>query len=181
MKNPWKKLSSKVVHKNPWYAVRKDKVIRPDGKKGEYNVVEFPPSVFIVAINEKKEVLLVQLFRYTTSRVSIEIPAGNTEGQRPLFAAKRELLEETGYKAKQWKQVGKFQAANGILNTESYVYLAQDLTSTEENSKLEEGITKVFTLPFEEVLNMVQQGKFTDGQSMIALFYAALELGYAKK
>jgi len=96
MKNNWKKLSSRTVFKNPYYQIRRDYVIKPNGTKGFYDVIIRHPSVFIVAVNKKREACLIELYRYTNQINSLEIPAGNSEGQPPLVAAKKELLEETG-------------------------------------------------------------------------------------
>jgi len=88
----WKKLSSKVIHENPYYSVREDDVIKPDGSKGTYNVVVTKGAVFIVALDDERNVYLERLHRYTNNNQSIEIPAGGTDGEDHLTAAKRELL-----------------------------------------------------------------------------------------
>ncbi len=178
MKNPWKTLSSKIAYKNPYYAIRRDKVIKPNGKAGFYDVVVRPASVCIVAMNENEEVYLISLYRYTTGRSSIEIPSGNTDGQRPLIAAKRELKEETGLVAKKWKQLGVFQVVNGISDQMQYVYLATDLTQTTEHEMAEEGIQKIMRVPMRKALNMVLTNKMTDLHSTNALMYAAAYSGF---
>jgi len=172
MKNPWKKLSSKIVHKNNWYHVRKDKVIRPDGSRGEYNVMVTPTSVFIVPINDKNEVYLVGQFRYTTSMYSIEVPAGNSDGKNPLSQAKKELKEEAGLTAKNWKLIGKFQAANGFMSEIANVYLATGLKETPDNSQEEEGIQEVLRIPLKKALKMIDSGEITDAQTIVSLYYA---------
>jgi 8-oxo-dGTP pyrophosphatase MutT (NUDIX family) len=177
MKKSWKKLSSKIVHKNPWYYIRQDKVIRPNGEKGEYYVVVKSAAVFIIAMNDKNEVYLVELYRYANSVYSIEIPGGGSENQKPLVAAKRELLEETGIKAKKWKLLGRFQTANGFLDQYSYVFLAQGLKETANNKEKEEGIQKVIKVPIKKVWNMIKDGKITDGQTIAAFALASNELG----
>ncbi len=126
-KGKWKKLSSKVVHESPYYFVREDDVIKPDGSKGKYNVVVTKGAVFIVAIDNEKNVYLERLYRYTNDNYSVEIPAGGTEGEEPLIAAKRELQEETGLEANTWKALGIMYPANGLLSEENHVYLATDL------------------------------------------------------
>ena len=181
MKKPWKTISSKVVYKNPYYYIRKDKVIKPDGKKGFYDVVVKPPSVIIAALNDKGEVAMVKLYRYTNSIFSLEIPAGSSDGQKPLTAAKRELQEETGLVAGQWKMLGKFQTANGIMQQMEYLYLATNLKQTSANSKEEEGISKVQFIPIRKALKMVLEHKITDIQSTNAILMVAVKLGYIGK
>lgn len=176
----WKKISSKVVYSNPWYSIRKDAVIKPNGEPGEYNVIVRPPAVFIVPLDEQENVCLIRIHRHTTQMYSIEIPAGGTDGQRPLTTAKRELLEEAGMKAKKWTLLGKFQVLNGFTDEMGYAYCAQDLEHVGNNEKdmSEEGILRVMCVPFRRVFGMIKKGEITDGQSIVALSYAALHLGY---
>jgi 8-oxo-dGTP pyrophosphatase MutT (NUDIX family) len=176
MKTPWKKLSSKVVHQNHWYKIRQDKVIRPDGNKGEYNVLLCVPAVFIVAINEKKEIYLVNIYRYTAGQYSFELPAGSTDGKDPLSAARRELKEEAGLKARKWKKLGKFHSMLGFANHMNYVFLATDLEKVGTSEQREEGIKNCKAYSFKRIQNMVRSGKFIDGDSVTALSSAAMEL-----
>jgi 8-oxo-dGTP pyrophosphatase MutT (NUDIX family) len=180
-KNPWKAISSKTVHKNPWFSVREDDVIRPDGSKGVYNVVVSPGAAFIVAIDNDKLIYFIGQYRYPTNMYSIEIPAGSIDKQSPLIAAKRELKEETGLVAKHWKKLGTFQTANGMMSELSYVYMANGLTQTNDNEQSEEGIQELRKIPIEEALDLIKTGDITDGQSIAALMMAALELGLLVK
>jgi len=173
----WKTISSEVVHENKWFKVRKDYVIRPGGVEGEYFVVEKKPVVFIVALTEKKEIYLINLFRYTTKQQSWEIPAGATdEGETGLEAAKRELQEETGLRAKKWIEVGQTQYANGISNGICQIYLAQDLEETNDNSQKQEGIGNMQKVSFDQVLDMIKNNEITNGQSISAIMLAGLKL-----
>jgi 8-oxo-dGTP pyrophosphatase MutT (NUDIX family) len=179
--NPWKKLSSEVVHENKWFSVRRDAVITPDGKPREYNVIQQTDAVFIVAMDEDQRIRLVGLYRYTTDMYSLEVPAGNTDGQDPLLAAKRELQEETGLTAKTWRMLGKCQAANGVLNEFCYIFLAQGLIDTEKHQQKEEGITEAFSVSLVKALAMIKSGEITDSQSIVAITYAALDAGVGLK
>jgi len=175
LKNPWKKISSKIVHENPWYSVRRDEVIQPNGQKGEYNVIVRRSSVFIVALTEHDKLLLIGVYRYATDRYSIEIPAGAVEdGERPRIAAKRELMEETGFKAKQWNEIGKFQVINGLSNEIGVVFLARGLVQTGHNKQKEEGIYETRALSIGRVLQMIKDGEITDGQTIVAVSYVVL-------
>lgn len=175
---PWRTLSSRIAYSNPWFGVREDKVVRPDGVEGVYNVVETKaPAVFIVPLTEQNQIYLVRLFRYPTQDFSWELPAGNSDGEQPELAARRELLEETGLVADQWETVGTFNAMNGICSERSYVLIARQLHQTQQDSQLEEGISEVQAFPFGEVFDMVRSGAMHDGQSIAAVTKAALHLG----
>src|SRR5882757_1211856 len=103
--NPWKKLTSEIVYKNNWYSVRRDKVIRPDGKPGEYNVIEALNGAFILALDESERIQFIRKYRYATDVYSLEVPAGGIEpSEDPHTAAKRELQEELGVTAQEWKE-----------------------------------------------------------------------------
>jgi 8-oxo-dGTP pyrophosphatase MutT (NUDIX family) len=147
MKKPrslWKTLGSKSVYENPYFKVREDQVARPNGTRGKYFVIETKPSVFTVALTPENEVYLIGIHRYTTKQYSTEVPGGSTDGQKPLQAAKRELWEETGLKARQWKKIGEFQVWNGPAEEIACVFLATGLTETGCNKMLDEGIAEVF-------------------------------------
>lgn len=178
MKKPWKKISSKIVHKNPWYFVRQDAVVRPDGKPGTYYVVVSHPAVYIVPVTAKKEVVLIDIYRYPTDMFSIEVPAGNSDGQKPLVAAKRELREETGLTARIWKKIGKPQARNGLMSQIDDVFLATELSETNDHAQHEEGIVGLRTVSFKKVFQMIKAGEISDAPSIAALTLAALELDF---
>lgn len=169
MKN-WKKLNSSIVHTNPWYRIRKDEVVRPDGSEGEYFVLETNgASVFIVAVNEMGEILLIGQERYTSGIFSWEIPGGNSEGQDPRTAAARELLEETGIEAREWEAIGIGYPMNGVSSEKSHVFRAKNLTFHESNQQAEEGITQMKWVTLDEIKRMIKSGEITDTQTMAAI------------
>lgn len=169
-KSTWKTLDSSYVFENPWYKVRQDKVIRPDGKEGTYNVVEKGPSVFVIAVTTSKEILLVNLFRYTTGHEGWEVPCGGVNPDEPLLdAAKRELKEETGCISDNWQGLGAFDSMNGITNGVSHVFIAKNLTWTDENEQAEEGITKLKAFSLVEIFDLIHNNIMNDGLSIAAL------------
>lgn len=176
MDNPWKKISSKLVYKNPWFSVREDEVKKPGNRSGVYGVVQTPPTVFTIALNTANEIYLVGLYRYPTGKYGLELPAGGSENQDLLEAAKRELLEETGVKAQSWAKVGQFTPWNGISDEVSHVYLAKDLTETGSELDPNEGIMEVKKVAFEKVFDLVESGEISDGQTISALTLAKLHL-----
>jgi 8-oxo-dGTP pyrophosphatase MutT (NUDIX family) len=173
----WETTNTRTAYENRWIRVREDQVVRPDGSDGVYGVVEVrQPAVFVVALTSADEVVLVTVDRHTTG-LSVEVPAGGTDGEDPLIAAQRELLEETGYRATEWVQLGSMQALNGICEAPEHVFLARGLTSSDATGHHEEGISDVRAVPFPEVLAMVANGTITDGETVAALMYAAIHLG----
>ncbi|HEY4280410.1 MAG TPA: NUDIX hydrolase [Conexibacter sp.] len=175
----WGRLSTRVAYENRWIRVREDAVVRPDGQEGIYGVVEMQsPAVFVVALTEADEVVLVEQQRYTTGLRSIEVPAGASDGEEPLVAAQRELREETGLRAATWRSLGKMMALNGIADATELVFLATELSDAEEgDERAAEGITDVLRVPFAEVLRMVRDGEINDGETIAALALAGIALG----
>lgn len=174
--NPWEKLSSKVVYKNEWFSVREDQVKKPGNREGIYGVIDTPPSVFIVALNEGNEVYLTGLYRYPTGKYGLEVPAGGSENQDLLEAAKRELLEEVGLKADNWEKIGKFTPWNGISSEMSHVFLATGLMETGSEIDPNEGILEIRKTAFANVFDLVKSGDISDGQTITALTLAKLHL-----
>ncbi|QAY73224.1 NUDIX hydrolase [Agromyces protaetiae] len=176
----WPVRASRVAYENRWIRVVEDEVVRPDGETGVYGVVEVRnPAVFVVAVTDADEVLLVTIDRHTVGS-SIEVPAGGSDGEDLRVAAERELLEETGYEAAEWREIGRMQALNGICRADETVFLATGLRRAAHDatgSQVEEGIGAVRAVPWAETLRMAVSGEISDGETVAALFYAAAALG----
>lgn len=178
----WTTVSSRVVYENAWITVREDDALTPDGSPALYGVVELRPSVFVVALTDDDEVVLVTTDRYTTGPGSVEVPAGGSDGQEPLVAAQRELAEEAGLTARDWTLVGSTEALNGVARAPEHVFVARGLTPVEDadataHEQAAEGISAVRTVPFADALAMVRTGEIRDGETVTALALAALHLG----
>ena len=172
--NPWKTHASRIAYTNPWIRVREDQVTRPDGKPGIYGVVEIRPSVGVVAVNERDEIVLVGQWRYPHDHYSWEIPRG---GSAPgeidmLAAAKRELAEEAALSAERWLHLGAVDCCNGVVNDLQTLYLAKGLTHVETDPDPEEDIT-VCWKPFSEAVDMSLDGRITEVSSIAAILMVA--------
>ncbi len=173
--NPWKTITSRTAYENAWLRVREDQVIRPDGKPGLYGVVEIRPSVGVVALNQRDEIVLVGQWRYALNRYSWEIPRGGSlaEEKDMLQAAQRELAEEAGVIAANWLPMGKVDVGNGVLDDVQSLYLATDLSATNTNFDPEEDISIVWK-PFEEAVTMAMDGTITEVCSIAAILRVAM-------
>lgn len=175
-KNPWRRLLSREVYENDWIRVREDSVIRPDGERGIYGVVHFRNiAVGILALEEDDSLYLVGQYRYTLERYSWEIPEGGCpEGEDPLSAAKRELEEETGLRASDWKPLGEAHLSNSVTDERAVCYVARGLTRGKQNPEGTEQLA-IRRVPFSEALRMALAGEITDALSLMAIMQYEIE------
>jgi ADP-ribose pyrophosphatase len=169
-------ISSKLIYKGPAFSVFSD-IVREGEHTGQRDVVRHSGSVVIMAVQEPRtkredpEVLLVRQYRYAAGKYLWELPAGRIDaGENKLAAAKRELLEETGVRAKNWKRLYQFYASPGFLDETMDVYLARGLTIGEAQPEEDEQITQRF-VPFPEALGMVANNKICDAKTMTGLLW----------
>ena len=130
--NPWTRRSrSRVAYENPWITVWHDEVIRPDGQPGIYGTVHYKNgAVAVVARDEQDRVHLVGHYRYTLDLYSWELPEGGAaEGEDRREAARRELQEETGYRAAHWQEILRAHLSNSVSDEEAFCYLATGLSA----------------------------------------------------
>lgn len=150
--------------------MREDRFVRPDGETGIYGVVEIRPSVGVVALNRDRKIVLVGQYRYTLKRYTWEIPRGGSGvGETDMLAvAKRELREEAGVEAANWRSLGAVDVCNGVTTDVQHFYLAQDLVLTDPEPDPEEEIT-VRWVGFDKAVLMATEGKITEVCSVAAI------------
>jgi ADP-ribose diphosphatase len=124
----------------------------------------------MMAVDEKKRILLVRQYRLPADKYLWELPAGKLDpGEKPLQAAKRELAEETGYRAKKWSKLVSFWPSPGYVGEKMTIFLATDLTAGEATPMDDERIeTRWFAK--KELAEMIRTGKIEDGKTMIGFF-----------
>jgi ADP-ribose pyrophosphatase len=169
-----KLVSSKLSYKGKVFNVYTDTVIEPGGHRNTRDVIRHSGSVVILAVDEAKnpadpEVILERQYRHAAGQFLIELPAGRRDpGEAPLAAAKREMIEETGYRAKKWTMMLRYFASPGFLGEWMQIYLARDIRPGEAAPELDEQI-EVLRVPLSEAMKMVAGGKIHDGKTLIAL------------
>ncbi len=164
-----KTLKSELIFNGKVITVIRDDIETADGHKSFREVVIHSGGVVIVALTNDNKILLVKQYRYPLHNTNIELPAGKLEpNENPDFAAKRELEEETGYRANFWKSLGYINTTPGICTEKLYLYLAKDLEFVGEHP--DEGeVIKCKEYSPEEVYNMIQNGEINDAKTICAL------------
>ena len=183
-----KVLSSKTVYQGKVFSISQDQVEEPGGVRATRDVVRHNGSVVILAVDTGVNppdpsrpftaadpgILLIRQYRHAADQFLLELPAGRIDpGEKPLPAAKRELLEETGYSARKWSRHVTYFASPGFVSEAMNILLAEDLTLGEATPEEDERIELLMT-PLSEVLALIHAGKIHDGKTLIGvLLYAS--------
>lgn len=170
---PIKTLSQKVVWSCPWYSVRRDEILLPDGRSGVYNVVQKEAAVWILPVTLEKQVVLIRSYRYTVGDWCWEIPAGSLKaGQDAAEAARAELAEEVGGRAQQLEYLGQSYMANGICDEVGHFFLATGVTLGEPDHEAAE-VIEVHLKSIAEVLQMARANAINDAPSALVILLCA--------
>jgi len=176
-KNKARVLSSHEVYRGPAFWVTTDHVLEPSGVQVRRDIVRHTGSVVILAVDEtgpEPQVLLVRQYRHAAQQYLWELCAGRIdEGENELVAAKRELLEETGFRAKRWERILRFYASPGFVAETMAIYRARDLRPGVAHPEEDEVIELRF-FPLSKALQMVTSGTIKDAKTMTAILWLAI-------
>lgn len=167
-------VSSKTVFKGPVFSVVSDQVEEPDNVHARRDIIRHPGSIVVLAVDDSGKgprVLLERQYRYAADERLWELPAGRIdEGESELAAAKRELIEETGFTASRWQRALHFYVSPGFLDETMSVYLAQGLKRGEAQPEEDERIAVRF-FPLSQAVQMAVSGKIRDAKTIASVLW----------
>lgn len=164
-------LSRTRVFQNRILTLDNETFILPSGVKATFAVVRHPGAVAIVPMLNSRDVVLIRQYRHAVGGYLYEIPAGTLErGEAPLSCAKRELIEETGYRASRLKKLATFYTAPGFCNELMHLYLATGLRPAKGDQDTDEVIRPV-KVPLKKIGSMIKSGRIRDAKSLVGLMW----------
>jgi ADP-ribose pyrophosphatase len=170
-------IDSTLSYDGNFLKVRKDHARMPDGSVSSREYISHPGAVAILALLDNGKLIMERQFRYAAQREFIEIPAGKIDpGEDILLTAQRELLEETGYVAREWIHLTTAWPCIGYADERLEYFLARGLTH--QGSQLDDGeFLEVFELGLDDAIDWVRQGKINDSKTIVGLFWLEKTLG----
>jgi len=174
-------LSSRISYQGPVFSVTTDEVEEPGGVRARRDVIRHSGSIVVLAVDDlaksarkaEPRILLERQYRHAVQSMMWELPAGRIDdGETALTAAKRELLEETGYTALHWKRILHFYVSPGFLDETMTIYLARGLRAGKAQPEPDEKIaTRFFTLS--EAKRMALNGRIRDAKTICGILWLA--------
>jgi ADP-ribose pyrophosphatase len=167
-------LSSRVVYRGPAFTVTADQVLEPSGVRARRDIVHHSGSVVILAVEDsgsESRILLERQYRHAARQSLWELPAGRIDnGENGLTAARRELMEETGYTATHWKCILRFYASPGFLAETMDVYLARGLRRGKAQPEADE-VIRIRKVPLSTAVSMVMKGAIRDAKTIASVLW----------
>ena len=166
-----KLLNSKVLYEGKIFRLQRDTVIEPGGVQSDRDIIIHPGSVVVLPIFEDGRILLIRQYRHSVGEFLWELVAGRKEpDETPAAAARRELIEETGYRTKRLRKVLRVIPTPGFVNEWMWIYAAEGLVLGEAQPEEDEKITpRIFTL--KQVDSMIEKGTLHDSKSICGILY----------
>jgi ADP-ribose pyrophosphatase len=164
-------LSSATIYEGPVFGIRRDEVIEPSGVRTRREVITHPGSVVVLPVLPDGKILLIQQYRHATRQYLWELVAGRMDpGETPRKAAARELIEETGYRAKRMRVFLDVFPTPGFLEERMFILLAEGLTAGEaEPEEDEEIISRAYS--HKQLEDMIRGGKLRDAKSIAGILF----------
>jgi ADP-ribose pyrophosphatase len=173
---PLELAESELLAGSPWRAILRDRLRAADGRETGYSYLAVPRAVFVVAVTDDEELLLVRQYRHPVRDWTLEVPAGSVhDGESPLDAAARELAEEAGGYAREWRHLTTFYSSSAHLSLRSDAFLATGVAVGNAAPDADEDVELV-RLPLVECLARAREGRFAEGQTALAILLAAPHL-----
>jgi ADP-ribose pyrophosphatase len=167
-------ISSRVVYRGPVFWVTTDHVLEPGGVKIRRDLIHHSGSVVVLAVDDSKSVpriLLERQYRHAAQDYLWELPAGRIDpGENELAAAKRELIEETGYRAKNWRRIFRFYASPGFMAETMAVYLATGLRRGVAEPEDDE-VIEIRMVPLPAAVTMILRGTIRDAKTISSVLW----------
>ena len=164
-------LSSEILYQGKVFRLQRDTVIEPGGVRAERDIIVHPGSVVVLPIFKDGSVLLIRQYRHSVGEFLWELVAGRKEpNETPMAAARRELIEETGYSAKRLRKLMRVVPTPGFVNEWMWIFAAEGLTEGAAQPEEDEKITpRIFTL--KEAEKMIENGTLRDAKSICGILY----------
>ena len=164
-------LSSRTIYNGPVFGLRRDEVIEPSGVRTTREVITHPGSVVVLPVLPDGQILLIQQYRYAARQYLWELVAGRIDdGESPKVAAARELIEETGYRAKRFRVFLDIFPTPGFLEERMFILLAEGLTAGEAQPEEDEKIISHAYKP-KQLEEMIRSGKLRDAKSIAGILF----------